>query len=94
MEPGRVCKKWRRFKNNHQRKIKVLHPIPIEVIGDGVKDSSVEHRVQLRDMQNHLISNMPEHLKLPFMKMINGKDKEVSRKEKQKIREYVSRIIE
>jgi len=91
---GRVCKRWLRFKKNLKRKIKVLHPIPIEIIGDSVKDFNAERDLETRDLQDHLMSRMPITLRAPLMKMLNGKDKEVSRKDKQKVREYVNRILE
>jgi hypothetical protein len=93
-EPGRICKRWLRFKKNLKRKVKVLHPIPIEIIGDAVRDFGIENDVELKDLQEHLISKTPEHLRTALLKMINGKDKEVSRKEKQKIRDCINRILE
>lgn len=93
-ELGRICKKWLRFKNNLRRKIKVLHPIPIEIIGDAVRDFNMEDNIKSRDLKEHFMSHIPEVLKASFLKMINGKDKEVSRKEKQKIRDCISRILE
>jgi DNA-directed RNA polymerase specialized sigma24 family protein len=94
VEPGRICKRWLRFKKNLKRKIKVLHPVPIEIIGDTIRDISIENNVELKDLQEHLVSRTPEHLRVPLLKMINGKDKEVSRKEKQKIRDCINRILE
>jgi hypothetical protein len=94
VELGRVCKRWLRFKSNLKRKIKVLHPIPIEVIGDSVRDFNAESALESRDLQDHLMSRMPSHLREPLLKMINGRDKELSRKEKQKVRECVNRILE
>jgi len=91
---GMVCKRWLRFKSNRDRKIKVLHPVPIEVIGDSVPDSNIEKDVEMRDLQDHIVSLMPQKLKGPLIKMLNGKDKEVSRKDKQKVREHVNRILE
>lgn len=50
-EAGRICKRWLRFRNNLHRKIKVRHPIPIEVIGDNVKDSNHEKEIESRDLE-------------------------------------------
>ena len=90
---GTVCKKWLRFKANLQKKIRVLHPIPIDVIGDSVRDVDTNDEVDAKDLENHLISQMPEELKTPLIKMLDGRTKEVSRKDKQKVREYVDRIL-
>ena len=43
---GTVCKRWLRFRRNIQRKIRVLHPIPIDIIGDSVRDVSIEDQVE------------------------------------------------
>lgn len=93
-ELGRVCKRWLRFKRNLKRKIKILHPIPIEIIGDSVRDYNAEEGLECRDLQEHLMSRMPERLRAPLLQMLTGKDKEVSRKDKQKIRDCVERILE
>ena len=94
LELGMACKRWLKFKANLKRKIKILHPIPIEVIGDSVRDFSADNDLETRDLEQHIISRMPEKLREPLSKMLTGKDKEVSRKDKQKVREYVGRILE
>ena len=93
-ELGRTCKRWLKFQYNLKRKIKILHPIPIEIIGDSVRDFNAEEYLESRDLQEHIISRMPENLKVPLLKMLTGKEKEVSRKDKQKVRKCVSRILE
>jgi len=90
---GIICKRWLRFKRNMRRKIRVLHPIPIDVIGDSVRDLNVDNEVEARDLQEHLISQMPNELKVSLTKMLDGRSKEVSRKDKQKVRECVDRVL-
>jgi hypothetical protein len=90
---GIVCKRWMKFKDNLKRKIRVLHPIHIDIVGDSVKDVNTNNEVDTRDLQDYLISKMPEELKVPLMKMVDGRSKEVSRKNKQKVRECVDRIL-
>jgi len=91
---GKVCKKYLRHQNNTRRKIKILHPVPIEVIGDNIKDFGIEKDLEIRDLQEHLLEKIPEKYKEPLIKMLNGQDKEVSKKDKQKVREYVNKILD
>jgi hypothetical protein len=93
-ETGLVCKKWLRFRNNLQRKIKVKHPIPIEVIGDNVKDSNHQEEIESRDLEKHVLESVPEELKDYLILMMDGKGKQVPRKEKKRIQIFIKRILD
>lgn len=91
---GKVCKKYLRHQNNTRRKIKILHPVPIDVIGENIKDSAMEKALEIKDLERFLLEKIPEKFKEPLVKMLNGLDKEVSKKDKQKVREYVNKILD
>ena len=93
-ELGRMCKKWLKFKNNLQRKIKVRHPIPIAVIGDNVKDGAQEKEIMSRDLEKHVLECVPEELRTYLKLMIDGRGKEVPRKEKKRIQVLVKKILD
>lgn len=92
-ELGRVCKKWLKFRKNLQRKIKVRHPIPIEVIGDNVKDSNHEKEIESHDLEKYVLESIPEELRVYLRLMIDGRGKEVPRKEKKRIQTLVKKIL-
>lgn len=89
---GKVCNRWLKFRKNLQRKMKVMHPKPIEIIGDNIKDNNQEKEVEMRDLENHVIESIPEELRKYFRMMISGKSKEVPRKYKKKIQDLVKSL--
>lgn len=93
-ELGRMCKKWLKFRSNLQRKIKVKHPIPIQVIGDNVKDSNQEKEIESRDLEKYVLESIPEELRDYLKLMIDGRGKDVPRKEKKRIQALVKRVLD
>lgn len=93
-ELGRMCKKWLKFRSNLQRKIRVKHPIPIEVIGDNVKDGNQEKEIESRDLEKHVLECVPAELRGYLRLMLDGKGNSVPRKEKKRIQTLVKRILD
>lgn len=91
---GAVCKRWLRFRKNLQRKIKIRHPIPIDIIGDNIKDTSHEKEIEASDLEKHLLSSIPSFLRGNLRLMLDGKAKLVPRKEKKKIQELVRTLLD
>jgi len=89
-----VCKRWLKFRERLQRKIRVLHPIPIDFVGDIIKLAGVESEFEAKDLEEHILSHTPKELKRQLKLMIDGKAAKVPRKDKQKIREFVERILD
>lgn len=91
---GKVCKRWLRFRKNLQKKIKVLHPIPIEIVGDSIKDNKIQKDIEAKDLEEYVIDSIPDDLRTYLKMMLKGHGRNVPRREKKRIQDFVRGILE
>lgn len=91
---GLVCKRWLKFNKSLQRKRKIKHPVPIDLLGDITQKASFESTIEARDLKNHLYSIISDDLKPAFRMMLRGNAKKVSKDKRLRIQEIINSFIE
>jgi hypothetical protein len=85
--------RWKRFQSNLQRKLKILHPIPIDALGDTIKHNRLEAELEYKDLEKHVVDSIAPELKEPLRNMLDGKGKTVSKKDKRKVQAFIKKFL-
>lgn len=85
--------RWKKFQVNLQRKLRILHPIPIDVLGDTIKHNKLEAELEYKDLEKFVVDSIGFHLKKPLQMMLDGKSESVSKKDKRKVQAFVKRLM-
>lgn len=85
--------RWQRFQKNLQRKLRILHPIPIDILGDTIKHARFEEELEYKDLERYVIDSIAAELRMSLRKMLNGEGKNVSKRDKRKIQAFVKRLL-
>lgn len=85
--------RWKKFQVNLQRKLRILHPIPIDILGDTIKHNKLEAELEYKDLEKFVVDSIGFHLKKPLQMMLDGKSESVSKKDKRKVQAFVKRLM-
>lgn len=85
--------RWKKFQTNLQRKLRILHPIPINILGDTIKNNKLEAELEYKDLEKFVVDSIDLSLKGPLQMMLDGKGKSVSKKDKRKVQAFVKRLM-
>jgi len=85
--------RWMKFQANLQRKLRILHPIPIDALGDTIKHNKLEEELEYKDLEKHVVDSICVKLRAPLQQMLDGKGKLVSKKNKRKIQSFIKRFL-
>lgn len=85
--------RWKKFQVNLQRKLRILHPIPIDVLGDTIKHNKLEAELEYKDLEKFVVDSIGFHLKKPLQMMLDGKSESVSKKDKRKVQAFVKKLM-
>ena len=85
--------RWKKFQVNLQRKLRILHPIPIDALGDTIKHNKLEAELEYKDLEKHVVDSISPDLRGPLCLMLDGKGKSVSKKDKRKVQAFVKKLL-
>lgn len=85
--------RWKKFQNNIQRKLRILHPIPIDALGDTIKHNKLEAELEYKDLEKHVIDSIDPSLRVSLCMMLDGKGKSVPKKDKRKVQGFVKKLL-
>jgi len=85
--------RWLKFQANLKRKLKILHPISIGVLGDTIKHARFEEELEYKDLEKYVVDSIADELKGSLRKMLDGQIKSVSKRDKRKIQLFVKRLL-
>lgn len=88
-----VCKRWLKHRENIQRRIGVIHPVNLEVIGDVVRDNKTDGDSQYRDLKNYLLEKLPQELHASFGEMLNGRGSKLTLNQRRKVQKAVKILL-
>ena len=83
-----------RFQKRIRTKLGIIHAKPLSLIGDVAKHTQFEQAMEYKDLEKHLVSSAPDHLKIPLRMLLAGATKEVSRREKRKVQMHVKSVLD
>jgi len=85
--------RWQKFQANLQRKLRILHPIPIDMLGDTIKHARFEEELEYKDLEKYVVDSISPDLKESLCKMLKGQGKKVPKKDKRKIQSFVKKLL-
>lgn len=85
--------KWKTFQIKLQRKLRILHPIPIDVLGDTIKHCKLQEELEYNDLERHVVNSIAPELRDSLQKMLNGQTHIVPQKDKRKIQAFVKKLL-
>lgn len=88
-----VCKRWLKHRANIQKRIGIMHPVNIEVIGDVIRDSKTDEDVQLRDLKNFLLEKLPSELHKSFNELLAGRGSKLTLNQRRKVQKAVKLLL-
>lgn len=85
--------RWKKFQTNLKRKLRILHPIPIDALGDTIKHNKMEAELEYKDLEKHVVNSIAPDLRESLRLMLDGKGKSVSKKDKRKVQAFVKKLL-
>lgn len=81
--------KYAKFKESINRRKKVKHPVPIDSVGENHFKFTCVEDVEVNDLRNYLVNNIPERLRGALISMMDGDTKSVEPSLREAVRNFV-----
>lgn len=96
-EAQKIRKLYKRFQERIKKKLGILHACPISPIQDIIKNDKFAYEMEYKELERHLIekanNSIDDNIVEPLRKMLAG-EKGVTKREKQKVQNFVNRILD
>jgi hypothetical protein len=88
-----VCKRWLKDRENHFKRIGIMHPVCIESVGDIVRDMGSDKDSKFRDLKNNLLEKLPKDLHPAFEEMLAGRGSFLTLNQRRKVQKAVKNLL-
>jgi len=92
-EAKELRRKWAKHQKNIKKKLAIKHAVSIDGLTDLIKNNKFEYEMEYKDLEKHLVEQADDEIVIPLKLMLNGRAKEVSRKEKRRVQAFVKKIL-
>lgn len=86
--------KWDRHQKNIKKKLAIKHAVPIDGLGDLIRNDKFEREMEYKDLERYLFEKVPDELLVPLKLMLSGRIKKVTRKEKRRVQAFVKKTLD
>lgn len=93
-EAAEVRKKWDDHQKRIRRKLSIRHAVSIDGLADLIKNSRFQDEMEYKDLERYLIEKADDSIIVSLKLMLSGRAKEVSRKEKRRVQQFVKKTLD
>jgi len=85
--------RWQKFQTTIKIKLKIFHPVPIDILGDTIKHCRFHEELEYKDLEKYVVDSAPLKLKRSLEKMLNGQRESVSQNNRRKVQLFIKKIL-
>lgn len=85
---------YEKFQRGIKQKLGIIHAKPIEGIEDLLKSDKFLLEMEYKDLEKYLLDAAEKNIEKPLRLLLEGKVKEVSKKEKKKVQAFVNKMMD
>ena len=93
-EARELRKKWEDHQKRIKRKLRIRHATSIDGLADLIKNNRFEAEMEYKDLERYLVEKADDSILVSLRLMLSGRNKEVSRKEKRRVQQFVKKTLE
>ena len=93
-EAQKTRKLYAKFQKRIKIQLGIIHAQPISLVGDISNHCSFKENTEYKELEEYLIVLSPDNILSPLKKMLSGLHKDVSRRDKKKVQEFVKKILD
>jgi len=86
--------KWQKFQISLQRKLRIFHPVPIDILGDTIKHCKFHEELEYKDLEKYVVDSAPFKIRGYLVLMLDGKGNLVSQSNKRKVQSFIKKILD
>lgn len=91
-EAQEIRKKFAHHQKGVKRKLAIRHAAPIDGLAELINHERFQKEMEYKDLERYLLEKAPDDVLAPLKLILSGKAKEVSRKEKRKVQQFVKKL--
>ena len=94
VEAKEVRRKYQHHQNNIKRKLAIRHAIPIDGLGELLNNDRFQKEMEYKDLERYLLEKADDEIIIPLKLILSGRAKDVSRKEKRRVQQFVKKTLD
>lgn len=91
-EAEEIRAKFAHHQEGVKRKLAIRHAAPIDGLTELINNERFEKEMEYKDLERYLIEKAPSDILVPLKLILSGRSKEVSRKEKRRVQQFVKKL--
>jgi len=91
-EAEEIREKFAHHQTGVKRKLKIRHASPIDGKVELIKNERLQKEMEYKDLERYLIEKASDDILVPLKLILSGRTKEVSRKEKRRVQQFVKKL--
>jgi hypothetical protein len=91
-EAEEIREKFAHHQKGVKRKLAIRHATPIDGLAELINNKRFEKEMEYKDLERFLIEKASDDILVPLKLILSGRSKEVSRKEKRRVQQFVKNL--
>jgi len=91
-EAENIREKFAHHQTGVKRKLAIRHASPIDGLAELINNKRFQKEMEYKDLERYLIEKASDDILVPLKLILSGRSKEVSRKEKRRVQQFVKKL--